>query len=205
MGLEGVTNTCFKSYLSHRIQFVEINHLNKNINQNTYISPPREIIHGVPQGSILGPLLYLLYVNDLPLNVQGVELVLFVDGINILVIDKDKDAVQQKINKLLKQLEIWFQVNNLLINIKKTVAMSFHLSKSRFVVRPWIFYKNLEIAHSSKLRFLSIDIIENLKWNIHIQSLCSKLNKTSCIIKSLRRVLSPKMLRSIFLESFNRY
>lgn len=60
---------------------------------------------------------------------------LFLDDINVLVIDKDKDVAQQKINKIMKQLETWFQVNNFLINIKKTAPMSFHLSKNRFVVR----------------------------------------------------------------------
>ena len=98
-------------------------------------------------------------------------MVWFADDINILVIDKDKDVAQQKINKIMKQPETWFQVNNLLINIKKTAAMSFHLRKSRFVVRPQIPYNNLEIAYSLELRFLGIDIIENLKWNTHIQSL----------------------------------
>jgi hypothetical protein len=126
-----------------------------------------------------------------------VELVLFADDINILVIDKDKDAVQQKINKVMKQPEIWFQVNNLLINIKKkTVAMSFHLSKSRFVVRPWIFNKNLEteIFRYRHYRNPQIEYPHSV--------LCSKLSKTPYIIKSLRRVLSPKMLRSIYFRKF---
>jgi hypothetical protein len=67
----------------------------------------------------LGPLLLLLYINDLPSNVQGTEMVLFTDDINVLVIDKDKEVVQQKINRMLKQLETWFKVHNLIINIKK--------------------------------------------------------------------------------------
>jgi hypothetical protein len=117
-------------------------------------------------------------------------------------IDKDKDSFQQKINKVTKQLETWFQENNLLINTKKTVAMSFHFNKIRFADRPHIVFNNSEITYSSELRFLGIDITENLKWNIHIQSLCSKLSKSSYIIKSLRGVLSPNMLRSIYFGKF---
>jgi hypothetical protein len=80
--------------------------------------------------------------------------------------------------------------------------MSFHFNKIRFADRPHIVFNNSEITCSSELRFLGIDITENLKWNIHIQSLCSKLSKTSYIIKSLRGVLSPYMLRSIYFGNF---
>jgi hypothetical protein len=73
----------------------------------------------VPEESILGPLLFLLFINDLPLNVQGTEMVLYADDINVLVKDKDKQVVQQKLNKIPIQLETWFQVNKLVISIKK--------------------------------------------------------------------------------------
>jgi hypothetical protein len=73
----------------------------------------------VPQGSILGPLFFLLFINDLPVNVQGTEMVLYADDISVLVKDKDKQGVQQKLNKILNQLETWFQVNKLVISIKK--------------------------------------------------------------------------------------
>jgi hypothetical protein len=118
-GFRGITNVWFKSYLANRLQIVEISHLEKNNTQSKYTSLPRETTHGVPQGSILGPLLFLLYINDLPSNVRGTEMVLFADDINVLVIDKDKEVVQQKINRILKQLETWFKVNNLIINKKK--------------------------------------------------------------------------------------
>jgi hypothetical protein len=100
----------------------------------------------------------------------------------------------------MKQLETWFQANNLLTNINKTPVMSFHFSKSRFVVRPQIFYNSLEIAYSSKLRFLGKNILLNLKWNTCIQSLCSKLSEICYMNKSLRGFLRSQMLRSIYFE-----
>jgi hypothetical protein len=78
---------------------------------------------------------------------QEAEMVLFADDTNILVIDKDKDALQQKINKVMKQLETRFQENNLLINTKKTVAILFHFNKIRFADRPHIVFNNSEIAY----------------------------------------------------------
>jgi hypothetical protein len=101
----GITNVWFNFYLANRVQTVKISHLEKNNTQSKYTSLPRETTHGLSQGSISGPLLFLLYINDLPSNVQGTEIVLFADDINVLVIDNDKEVVQQWINRMLKQHE----------------------------------------------------------------------------------------------------
>ena len=66
---------------------------------------------------MLGPLLFLLYINDILLNNQAVKLVLFADDTNILVVGKNEDALQQKVLYVMKELEIWFQKNDLTINI----------------------------------------------------------------------------------------
>ena len=78
----------------------------------------------------MGPLLFLLYINDLPLNIQDAKLVLLADDINTLIIDKNIDAVQARLNWVIKHFETWFLKNSLIINTDKTKAMLFHLNKT---------------------------------------------------------------------------
>jgi hypothetical protein len=68
----------------------------------------KKIVHGVPKGWILGPLLFLLYINPIPLNIQGVKLVSFADDANILLVDKNEDALQQNILHVMKDLDLFF-------------------------------------------------------------------------------------------------
>jgi hypothetical protein len=147
--------------------------------------------HGVLQSSILGSLLFLLYINDLPLNVQGARLVLFADDTNLLVTGKDESDLQHKIKKIMKELEIWFYKNNLMINTGETIAVSFHTKQKRYPLRPQVTFKNMDIAYKSKLKFLGIYITENLKWSIQVKSVSPELSKVCYVIKSLKEVMSP--------------
>jgi len=78
-----------------------------------------EIKQGMPQESVLGPLLFLLYINNLPLNIHGTNLVMFADDINVLIMDSAVCALQRKIDRAIAELEIWFNRNNLIINVGK--------------------------------------------------------------------------------------
>jgi hypothetical protein len=75
--------------------------------------------------------LFLIYINDLPLNIQGAKLILYADDTNVLVVDRNEEALQTKLSLVMKQLGKWFLKNYLFINTTKTAAMSFHLCCSK--------------------------------------------------------------------------
>ena len=111
-----------------------------------------------------------------------------------MVTGKDEEALQAKLSSVMKQLEVWFLQNNLIANTTKTVAMSFHLCQSKPSYTPHTLLQNTEIAYVSEVKLLGMYIRENLSWQAHICSLCHSLSKTYYIIKSLKNILSNRML-----------
>jgi len=88
-----------------------------------------------------------MYINDLPLNIQGAKLILYADDTNILVVDKNEEALQTKLSLVMKQLENWFLKNDLFINTTKTAAMSFHLCCTKPPFKPRIVLRNTEVKY----------------------------------------------------------
>jgi hypothetical protein len=89
---------------------------------NRYRSSCTEIKKGVPRGSVLGPLLLLLYINDLAVNSHDANLVMFADDINVLISDSDVRLLQIKTDRAVAELENWFNRNDLVINAGRAVS-----------------------------------------------------------------------------------
>jgi hypothetical protein len=99
----------------------------------------------------LGPPLFLIYINDLPQYIQGAKLILYTDDTNVLITDNSREALQAKLFLIMKQLETWFFNNDLIINITKTEAMSFHLCHSKPTYKPHILLHNKNIEYKSEV------------------------------------------------------
>ena len=106
--LWGTTNDWFKSYLENRKQFVVINKTSSNCST---------IACGVPQGSILGPLLFILYINDLNTVLDVLRTIMFADDTNLFLTGKNLDEIKIQLNEKLKTISLWFQTNLLSLNV----------------------------------------------------------------------------------------
>ena len=119
-----------------------------------------------------------------------------------VIIERDEKILQHKVNEVMKKLEYWFQKNNLMLNIRKTVAISYHTKQSKFPMRPKITYRNTDVAYKSDKKFIGIHITENLKWPTHICILKLQLSKVCYIIKLVQGIMGLCMIRSFYHSKF---
>jgi len=161
LGIRGVPHELMASYLSDREQ---------SVYWCGQISEWRPIKQGVPQGSVLGPVLFLVYMNDFPDNVETRLTCLFADDTTLLNSNKDIDTLNNKTTISLKQAEKWFSCNKLRMNAEKTEVMTLYSTKN-------------ERVPSKTTTFLGVTFTETLDWNEHIAKLRSKLNTAIYCIK----------------------
>jgi hypothetical protein len=118
---------------------------------------------------VLGPLLFLLYRNNLPKNVYDAKVVMFANGISVLILDSDARELRIKTDRVVKELETWLNRNDLAINTGKTGVLSFHNGQPHFLVKPLVTFNNTTVAYTFETKFLGIRVTNSLKWHSHIR------------------------------------
>jgi hypothetical protein len=183
-GVKGKAKLLFKSYLSNRYQRVVIT--NTNLNPNEYSTWGR-IRHGVPQVSILGPLLFLLYINDLPKIINDkTVLLLFADDTSLLVTSSNYDDLHQKLNTAFHDINEWFKANQLSINFNKTHSIQFTASNNNSLIEIKVAYDKKQITSLSNIRFLGIYIDDRMSWKHHPEQISPKLDMLCYIIRTIK-------------------
>lgn len=187
IGFSEQATRLIESYFKNRTQIVKI---------NSAFSSPKQIKHGVPQGSILGPLLFTLYINDVfKLPLKG-KLQLYADDATILYVVTDLITLKSYIEHDLEMLMDYFTRNHMAINLEKT---NFIIFKVRgYSPRLNITVNQFTVEQVSYARYLGLIIDENLKWNQHTRSIISKITPYMFALKKIRYLISERTAWNIY-------
>jgi len=188
-GIRGTAQNWFKSYLSNRYQYVQL---------DDHISNKLLINCGVPQGSILGPLLFLIYINDITKVSDLFNIFMFADDTNLFASDSCLTNLTDKVNTELVKISTWFKVNKLSLNIKKTKFILFQSRNKTVPSNLVIKIDNAIIEQVTKIKFLGVMINQRLSWDDHIHMIKQKVVKNSGIILRIRKRMPLTVLVSLY-------
>ena len=157
-GIRGASNICFKSYLTNR-------------KQHTYhggiISIEKLIEYAVPHGPVLGPFLFIIFINDLDQAIEKRSVHHSADDTNLLLIDKSLKKINKYINRDLKCAVDWIRANKLSLNTSKTEILI--KRRNTIITKPLNFrISGQKIELSKSVKYLGIILQDDLYWNLHV-------------------------------------
>lgn len=185
VGLRGNILSWILSYMEGRIFKVRLSGVE---------SESHDIAMGVPQGSVLGPLLFLLYVNDLPNHLSRGHLTMFADDLTVTLSARTPEELQELVSLTLEEVSAWSQRDKLILNNKKTVFINFYLQKP--LPHNMQFIDDINLSNSTKLLGTYLD--SKLSWDLHIEHVCSQLNKAYFGILQLKSTLDESGLLNTY-------
>ena len=188
-GIRGLALDWFKNYLTGRTQIVKY----KSTNSNSLT-----IKCGVPQGSVLGPLLFLIYINDITKCSQILSFILFADDTNLFLNHHDVLTLYNTMNQELKEGTAWLTANKLSLNINKTNFIIFKSNRKKLKHKTNVIINEHIIDQVKYAKFLGIYIDEELSWKYHINHIASKISKMTGIMAKARYHLTSKILLTLY-------
>ena len=188
-GVRGQTLQLFTSYLSNRMQYISVN--------DNHCSSMIPVTCGVPQGSILGPFLFLVYINDLPTCTDS-KMILYADDAVLICQDKSIHALKTKTGKELKNVKSWVASNKLSLNFDKTHCMLYS-NKNKPQKHDFVLdIDGKKLFPETSTKYLGIILDENLNWAEHLQYVSKKLSIAGGIMYRLQHYLTPKLLKQVY-------
>lgn len=182
---------------NNRVQFIEIENTDFTTGQIRNFRSDKATLRGsIPQGSVLGCILFLIYINDLP-NVIEEHSALFADDVSVLFSCSDKKEAESKLNLAMQKIVKWLDFHNLQLNLEKTKVIQFKpYQKSPL---PIIFnYNNITLESVNSATVLGIDLDANMNWKPHIERLSKKLSSFIYALQHLKRASDFQTALSVY-------
>jgi hypothetical protein len=190
-GIRGVANKWIESYLANKSQYVNI---------DSHISQNLPVRCGVPQGSILGPLLFLIYINDIS-NSTTENILSFADDTTVFLSDADPASLFHRANSSLKAIFNWFCANKLALNATKTQYMVIQPATKKRDLSDYSITINGEIlSQATSCKFLGITIDDSFCWKKHLSNINSKISRALFAIKQIKFSLPKYSLRILYFS-----
>ena len=195
-GIRGIANNLINSYLSNRKQYVQIGDVKSSL---------LNINCGVPQGSVLGPLLFLIYVNDIAnCNPHGL-IRLFADDTNVFIENSQIESLYNDAEHVLMYLDKWFKANKLTLNVEKTNFIIFTTADKRknIDIPNTLELNNIMINRTDQAKYLGLIIDEELSWKHHIDMLCNRIKRFFPSFYILRNYVNTDHAKSIYYATLH--
>ena len=181
-GIRGIALDWFRSYLENRQMRAKCNTVD-----GVYYSKLYNMEYGTPQGSCLGPLLFLIFTNDLHLNLQHCICILFADDTTVFFSHRNLNYCEWCIQADLLVLQDWFRANKLTLNVNKSVCMHFASKESRPIQ---ITIDSIPLPVVTNTKFLGIWIDNRLKWQYHLDQLCLNIIRNTQLLRMSKNHLN---------------
>ena len=172
-------------------------------NRRQYVSLPSAssgyctVSCGVPQGSVLGPLLFLLYNNDITFCSTLLKFHLFADDSNLFYSNKSLSTLEKKVNDELLLIADWLSANKLSLNVKKSHVL-FHPPQKKVSSNITLAIGNNQLTKESNVKYLGVYIDSHLNWKKHISLTSKKISRNIGILTKVRHFVSQKVLTSLY-------
>ncbi len=187
-GIRGKALEWYTSYLNNRKLFIKYNNSESDF---------FDLHYGVPQGSILGPLLFILYINDLPCALKHSRPILFADDTSLYLSHRSLKEVTIRANEELAQLHEWFKANRMSLNVSKTHYIHFTL-KSDTIMTSKIEIDGMLVEEKEVLKFLGIHLDTVLNWNHHITSIKNKVNSALYAMNRVKNYIPFSYMKTLY-------
>ena len=193
-GFRGYFLQFLMSFVRKRKYFVNINGSN---------SETVTIDIGVPQGSTLGPLFFLLFVNDMKESSSLIKFIQFADDTTLLFSCNNFNQLQSILENESKKVSEWLTTNKLLLNTTKTQLMVFSFKRNNPKLS--IVLNNTTITEVNEVNFLGVIVDKMLTWKSHIAHICSKVSKCLAILRLVKSIFPKNILKMVYMALFNSY